>query len=83
MKKKNYNKKRFVAAKYHELAREMRGSYLNSVAVLETEMAEIITGYFCKEDYRKDLFFSEVATGQILSFSVKITMIGCCFESNV
>ncbi len=63
------------AQKYHEAAREIRGRYVNSVAVLETEMARFITGYFCVDDYRRDLFFSEVATGQAMMLNAKIKLL--------
>jgi hypothetical protein len=68
-------KKERVAEKYHEFARELRGRYLNSAAVLDTQLAEILTEYFCKDDYRRDLFFSEIATGQQLGFRVKIELL--------
>lgn len=67
----DYDKKVSTAQKYHGLAREIRGRYLNSVAVLDTYLAEIITEYFCKEGKRKDLFYSEIATGQHLSLRNK------------
>ena len=69
--KEDYDKKVSTAQKYHGLAREIRGRYLNSVAVLDTYLAEIITDYFCKKGQRKDLFFSEIATGQHLSLRNK------------
>jgi len=68
-------KKERVAEKYHEFARELRGRYLNCAAVLDTQLAEILTEYFCKDDYRRDLFFSEIATGQQFSFRVKIELL--------
>jgi hypothetical protein len=69
--KEDYERKVSTAQKYHEMARQIRGRYLNSVAVLDTELAEIITEYFCKEGPRRDLFFSEIATSQQLSIRVK------------
>lgn len=69
--KEDYDKKVSTAQKYHGLAREIRGRYLNSVAVLDTYLAEIITEYFCKEGNRKDLFYSEMATSQHLSLRNK------------
>jgi hypothetical protein len=55
-------KKRAAASKIHERARYLRGQFLNSVAVIERDIAVILTEYFCTEDEEKrDLFFSMVA----------------------
>ena len=54
--------KRRSAEKLHEKARYMRGRFLNSVAVIERDIALILTEYFCTagED-KRELFFSKVA----------------------
>lgn len=56
-------KQRIAAAKkLHEKARQLRGRFLNHVAVIERRMAVIITEYFCREDEEKrDMFFEKVA----------------------
>jgi hypothetical protein len=59
----------------HEHARQVRGRYLNSAAVLELEIARLITAYFCDNSARRDFFFSEVATGQSLMFAAKIRLL--------
>ena len=59
----------------HEHARQVRGRYLNSAAVLELEIARLITAYFCEDSARRDFFFSEVATGQSLMFAAKIKLL--------
>lgn len=59
----------------HEHARQVRGRYLNSAAVLELEIARLITAYFCEDSARRDFFFSEVATGQALMFAAKIKLL--------
>ena len=47
-----------AASKLHEKARYLRGRFLNHVAVIEKEIAVILTEYFCTEDETKrELFF--------------------------
>ena len=57
------NKQKVAAAqKVHEKARYLRGSFLNSVAVIERDIAVILTEYFCTEDeVKRNLFFDKVA----------------------
>ncbi len=48
--------------KIHEKGRELRGRFLNSVAVIERDIAVILTKYFCTTDKSKqELFFLKVA----------------------
>ena len=57
-----YRKKVAAAEKLHEKARYLRGRFLNSVAVIERDMAVILTEYFCTADENKRvLFFGKVA----------------------
>jgi hypothetical protein len=57
-----YKKKVAAAQKVHEKARYLRGSFLNSVAVIERDIAVILTEYFCTEDeVKRNLFFDKVA----------------------
>jgi len=57
-----YKKKVRVAKELHNKARYLRGSFLNSVAVIERDIAAILTEYFCRIDEEKrELFFSKVA----------------------
>ncbi|WP_085904468.1 hypothetical protein [Kiloniella majae] len=45
----------------HEKAREIRGTYLNYVSVIEAYLYEIITNYFCKDgEFRKELFSERI-----------------------
>ena len=54
-----------LARKLHERARYLRGRFLNSVAVIEHDIAVILTRYFCTDDeIKKELFFVKVA-GQL------------------
>lgn len=56
-----YRKSVAAAKKLHEKARYLRGRFLNSVAVIERDIAVILTEYFCTEDEKKRaLFFSKV-----------------------
>ena len=57
-----HRKKVKAVQKLHEKARYLRGRFLNSVAVIERDIALILTEYFCTEDENKrELFFNEVA----------------------
>ena len=57
-----YEKKVIAAKKLHEKARYLRGRFLNYVAVIERDMAVILTEYFCTADESKrELFFEKVA----------------------
>jgi len=51
-----------VAKQLHALAREFRGRFLNTVAVIEHDLAELLTEYFCTSDeFKQKLFFERVA----------------------
>lgn len=57
-----YINRRQAAEKLHKKARYMRGRFLNSVAVIERDIAAILTDYFCTNDEeKKELFFVKVA----------------------
>lgn len=57
-----YEAKVNAAQQLHERARYMRGRFLNSVAVIERNIAVILTEYFCTIDEEKrELFFTKVA----------------------
>ena len=50
------------ARRIHEKARVLRGSFLNSVAAIERDIAIILTEYFCTTDEcKRALFFRRVA----------------------
>lgn len=55
-------KKMAAAEKLHEKARYLRGRFLNFVAVIERDMAMILTEYFCTEDdSKRELFYKKLA----------------------
>ena len=57
-----YIQKRVAAEKLHEKARYLRGRFLNSVAVIESDIAAILTEYFCTIDgAKRELFYLKVA----------------------
>lgn len=57
-----YMNKVASAQRLHEKARYLRGRFLNSVAVIERDIAVILTQYFCTEDEdKRALFFTRVA----------------------
>jgi len=65
-----HNEKVNAAKKIHERARYYRGRFLNSVAVIERDIAMILTDYFCtKDEEKRELFFRNIATAP--SFSLK------------
>jgi len=51
-----------AAQKLHALAREFRGRFLNHLAVIEHDIAKLLTEYFCTSDtFKQELFFERVA----------------------
>jgi len=51
-----------AAQRLHERACYLRGRFLNSVAVIEHEIAVILTEYFCtRDESKRELFFAKVA----------------------
>lgn len=57
-----YEQKILAAEKVHEKARYLRGRFLNSVAVIERDIAAILTEYFCTiDEAKRELFFTKVA----------------------
>ena len=56
-----------AAQKLHALAREYRGRFLNSVAAIEHDIAQLLTEYFCTSDpFKQELFFERIACRQSL-----------------
>lgn len=53
----------FVAAeRLHARAREYRGRFLNHIAVIERDIALLLTAYFCTTDgLKQELFFDRIA----------------------
>ncbi len=61
-----------AAQKIHERARYLRGRFLNVVAVIERDIALILTDYFCTSDQEKrELFFKSVVTASFFSLRAK------------
>jgi len=61
-----------AAQRIHEKARYLRGRFLNSVAVIERDIALILTDYFCTSDpAKRELFFRYVVTSRGFSLSAK------------
>ena len=57
-----FSNKVAAAKKLHEKARYLRGRFLNLVAVIERDIAVILTEYFCtKDENKRELFFETVA----------------------
>lgn len=66
----DYNEKVTKASIMHSVARVWRGDVLNHSAVIEKEIAMIISKYFCKPE-REALFTSEIALQGFFSFRNK------------
>ncbi|MDQ3287743.1 MAG: hypothetical protein M3Q42_05665 [Pseudomonadota bacterium] len=50
------------AGRIHERARDFRGRFLNHLAVIERDIALLLTDYFCTEDpLKQELFFGRIA----------------------
>jgi hypothetical protein len=61
-----------AAQRIHEKARHLRGRFLNSVAVIERDIALILTDYFCTSDpVKRELFFRYVVTSRGFALSAK------------
>lgn len=61
-----------AAMKIHERVRYLRGRFLNFIAVIERDIALILTDYFCTSDPEKrELFFKNIVTASYFSLSVK------------
>lgn len=59
-----------AAQNIHERARHLRGRFLNSVAVIERDIALILTDYFCTLDQEKrKVFFTHVVTAHFFSLN--------------
>jgi hypothetical protein len=63
-----------LAQRLHSYVRDWRGRVLNTVAVIERDIALLISSYFCEEE-KKYFFFSEVATSHFFSFRSKINIL--------
>ena len=61
--------------KLHESVREIRGGILNSVAVIDVKISEILTAYFCNDDKKKALLMSEVFSNQAYGLRTKIKLL--------
>jgi hypothetical protein len=69
---KNENDRVRAAQKIHERARYLRGRFLNSVAVIERDIALVLTDYFCTSDQEKsELFFDHIVTSHFFSLRNK------------
>jgi hypothetical protein len=60
--------KRRAAEQLHERARQFRGRFLNHVAVIERDIALLLTSYFCTDDPSKQaIFFNNIASAMSLN----------------
>lgn len=65
--------KMIAAEKLHARAREYRGRFLNHIAVIERDIALLLTEYFCTEDVSKrQIFFDQIACRMTLDAKRKI-----------
>jgi hypothetical protein len=67
----------------HERARYLRGRFLNFVAVIEREIAAILTDYFCTPDpVKRELFFKHVVTSPSFSLRAKKELLFRIVQTN-
>ena len=57
-----------------KLERDFRGTYLSNCAWIESMLADAICRYFCTDETKRNLLFSEVFTGSGLQFRAKIML---------
>jgi hypothetical protein len=76
-----YEEKIQSSMRLHEYVRNWRGQLINSVSVIDLQLALIISKFFAKEE-RFLLFFSEVATSQSMTFSKKREMMRIIFQQD-
>ena len=51
-----------AAQKLHALGREYRGRFLNNLAAIEHDIAQLLTEYFCTSDpFKREVFFGRIA----------------------
>jgi hypothetical protein len=62
------------ASLIHEKARQFRGRFLNSMAVIDYELSAILTEYFCRNDDEKRELFSTDIVGR-MTFGAKRALI--------
>lgn len=66
------DKKYEQCKKIHERARYLRGRFLNYVAVIERDIAVILTDYFCTIcPDKREIFFKDVVTAPFFSLKCK------------
>jgi hypothetical protein len=58
----------------HEKARQFRGRFLNSMAVIEYELSAILVEYFCRADEEKRELFSTDVVGR-MTFEAKRALV--------
>jgi len=57
-----------AAEQLHERARQFRGRFLNHMAVIERNIALLLTDYFCRDDATKQaIFFDSIASAMTLN----------------
>jgi len=63
-----YRAKHQTAEQLHERARQFRGRFLNHMAVIERDIAVLLTRYFCTDDSSKQAtFFDSIASAMSLN----------------
>lgn len=61
----NEAKKIAKARRLHEAVRQLRGRLLNSLAVIDVGVSRLLAAYFCHNDDRRDLAFSDVFVSRL------------------
>lgn len=61
----DYDRKVAQAQRLHEAVRQLRGRLLNTLAVIDVGVSRLLAAYFCHDDDRRDLAFSEVFVSRL------------------
>src|SRR5262245_32793458 len=66
------SQRREAVERIHEQARYVRGRFLNFVAVIERDIALLLTDYFCTSDpTKREIFFKHVVTSPSFTLRAK------------
>ena len=71
-----HDEKHIASRAIHVRAREMRGSFLNTVACIERKIATLLLDYFCRDcPQKRKLFFDGIVTAPFFGLRAKKTML--------
>jgi hypothetical protein len=63
------------AQRLHEAVRQLRGRLLNSVAVIDISISRLLASYFCQDENKRHLAFSDVFTAYSMRLHSKAELL--------